>query len=134
MKFIYKDHLGFPTCGVGHLITKNDPEYDKPIGTPVTHARVMELLHADLSKVESEIHILFPDFSKYVWQCQHVLGDLCFNLGLPRLSKFKKMIAALEKDDIPVAAAELMDSKYAKQVPNQGKEKSEIIIIDWKHI
>ena len=24
---IYLDHLGYPTFGIGHLITKTDPEY-----------------------------------------------------------------------------------------------------------
>ena len=24
---IYLDHLGLPTCGVGHLIRESDPEY-----------------------------------------------------------------------------------------------------------
>ena len=28
---IYKDHLGYPTFGVGHLITKDDDEYDEPM-------------------------------------------------------------------------------------------------------
>ena len=30
---IYKDHLGLPTCGIGHLITDLDTEYGKPDGT-----------------------------------------------------------------------------------------------------
>tara|TARA_Y100001937_G_scaffold59774_1_gene82057 strand:+ start:214 stop:354 length:141 start_codon:yes stop_codon:yes gene_type:complete len=25
---IYKDHLGYPTFGVGHLVLESDPEYD----------------------------------------------------------------------------------------------------------
>jgi GH24 family phage-related lysozyme (muramidase) len=24
---IYKDHLGYPTFGIGHLVLKSDPEY-----------------------------------------------------------------------------------------------------------
>ena len=37
---IYKDHLGYPTFGVGHLITEDDPEYGEPVGTPITEERV----------------------------------------------------------------------------------------------
>ena len=37
---IYLDHLGYPTFGIGHLITKSDPEYGKPIGTAVVKKRV----------------------------------------------------------------------------------------------
>jgi GH24 family phage-related lysozyme (muramidase) len=37
---IYKDHLGYPTFGIGHLIINSDPEYGQPIGTPVSKERV----------------------------------------------------------------------------------------------
>ena len=33
---IYRDHLGYPTFGVGHLIVKDDPEYGLPEGTEVS--------------------------------------------------------------------------------------------------
>ena len=32
---IYLDHLGLPTCGIGHLITETDKEHGKPVGTVV---------------------------------------------------------------------------------------------------
>ena len=32
---IYKDHLGLPTFGIGHLITEWDEEYGKPDGTEI---------------------------------------------------------------------------------------------------
>ena len=41
---IYRDHLGFPTFGIGHLITPNDPEYRQPIGTPIKRIRVRSVL------------------------------------------------------------------------------------------
>ena len=37
---IYKDHLGYETFGIGHLVTKTDPEHGKPVGTPVSSDRV----------------------------------------------------------------------------------------------
>ena len=33
---IYKDHLGYETFGVGHLITDKDDECGQPVGTPVS--------------------------------------------------------------------------------------------------
>ena len=44
---IYLDHLGYPTFGIGHLITDNDPEYGLDEGTPIdavsyTHLRAHE--------------------------------------------------------------------------------------------
>ena len=36
VKHIYEDHLGYPTFGVGHLITEKDPEWKKSLGTEVS--------------------------------------------------------------------------------------------------
>ena len=51
---------------------------------------------------------------------QAVLLDMCFNLGWPRLSGFRKMINALAVKDFTLAAAEMMDSRWANQVPNRA--------------
>ena len=45
---IYRDHLGYPTFGVGHLIVKDDPEYGEPEGTEVSEDRVWEAFERDL--------------------------------------------------------------------------------------
>ena len=45
---IYKDHLGYPTFGVGHLVLETDPEYGQEVGTPVSEDRVTECCEKDL--------------------------------------------------------------------------------------
>ena len=30
---IYLDHLGLPTCGIGHLIVEGDDEFDCNVGS-----------------------------------------------------------------------------------------------------
>ena len=54
-----------------------------------------------------------------------VLVNMCFNLGINRLLKFKKMIAAYKAGDYELAAKEMLDSKWARQVPNRAKELAE---------
>jgi len=44
------------------------------------------------------------------------LTNMCFNLGAPRLSGFKKMWEAIEAGDYSTAAEEMLDSKWARQV------------------
>ena len=44
---VYKDHLGYPTFGVGHLVLKSDPEYGDPVGTPVSEERVTDCFRQD---------------------------------------------------------------------------------------
>ena len=33
---VYKDHLGYDTCGVGHLLVKGNPEYGCAVGTAIS--------------------------------------------------------------------------------------------------
>lgn len=56
-----------------------------------------------------------------------VLIDMCFNLGLPRLLKFKKMFAALEEQDYDKAADEMLDSKWARQVGRRATFLAEVM-------
>ena len=48
---IYLDHLGLPTCGIGHLIRESDEEHGKPVGTPITEERMTELFEEDVQTV-----------------------------------------------------------------------------------
>ena len=113
---IYKDHLGYLTFGVGHLVLNTDEEYGKEVGTPVSEKRILECLNNDVDIVCEEL-----DRNLYWWKelddnKQRVMVNMCFNLGYPRLSKFKKFLAAMEVHDFETAAIEMMDSKWANQV------------------
>ncbi len=44
-----------------------------------------------------------------------------FNMGLPRLSKFKKMKAAVDDRDWDAAANEMESSRWYRQVPNRAE-------------
>ena len=48
------------------------------------------------------------------------LSNMVFNLGLPRLLKFKKMLAALEAHDFDKAALNALDSRWATQVASRA--------------
>ena len=51
---------------------------------------------------------------------QAVIIDMCYNLGIAGLLKFKGMIKALESQDYDAAASEMIDSKWYRQVGNRG--------------
>ena len=117
---IYNYPLGCPTFGVGHLITEKDEEHGKPLGTPISEERVTECLNADVDIVCAEL-----DKNMEWWRGlndtrQRVMANMCFNLGYPRLSKFKKFLAAVQEEDWETAAVEMMDSKWATQVGDRA--------------
>ena len=117
---IYKDHLGYPTFGIGHLITENDPEHGKPDGTEISEDRVNEIFETDVAKFVSESKILFPDLDDLPDVAQQVIVNMAFNMGRPRLSKFKNFIAGVNDRDWTRAAEEMMDSRWATQVGDRA--------------
>lgn len=120
---IYKDHLGYPTFGVGHLITKDDDEYDEPMGTTVSEERVRECFERDLNTSISECEVLYGEreFGDLPDEVQQVLVNMMFNMGRPRLTGFKKFNAAIKDHDWTTAAVEGRDSRWHKQVTNRAE-------------
>ena len=112
----YEDHLGFLTLGVGHLVLDTDPEIDQPVGTPVSEERVLECLNNDIETVCDELNRNMPWWKELSDEKMRVLANMCFNLGITRLLKFRKFLAALEAGDFETAGEEMIDSKWATQV------------------
>ena len=117
---IYEDHLGLATLGVGHLILENDPEFGKPVGTPIPNETIREYLNKDIDIVCSELDRNTPWWRGLGDKRQRVLAYMCFNLGYPRLSKFKKFLGAMQEGDWETAAVEMLDSKWASQVGDRA--------------
>ena len=120
---IYQDHLGYKTFGVGHLVRESDPEFGKPVGTPVSYERVLECLESDLDVAISECKFLYGDvtWANFPNEVQEILVNMMFNLGRPRLSKFKKMNAHLMCKEWAAAAAEGRDSLWYRQVGRRAE-------------
>ena len=118
---IYNDHLGYPTFGIGHLVRDSDPEAGAALGTPVTEDRVIEAFNQDVETVLNDCTILYGDFNELPEEAQLIIANMMFNLGRPRLSKFKGMKAGVDSRDWNKAADEMIDSAWYKQVPNRAE-------------
>ena len=118
---IYLDHLGLPTFGIGHLVTESDEEYNRPVGTFITTDRVAECFNKDVGTVLEDCERLYPDFDSLPEEVQLIIANMMFNMGYPRLSKFKGMKAGVDARDWQQAADEMVDSKWYHQVTNRAK-------------
>jgi len=118
---VYLDHLGLPTVGIGHLILESDPEYGAEVGTPVTEERVTELFQQDCEIVLADCQILYPDFDDLPEEAQLIIANMMFNMGRPRLSKFKGMKRGVDTRDWDTAADEMVDSGWYRQVTNRAE-------------
>ena len=114
---VYKDHLGIETIGVGRNL----------VDRGLSDEEVDYLLTNDITIVENELDNGLSWWRDLDEVRQRALADLAFNMGLPRLHGFVKMLDALQRRDYHAAADELLDSKYAKQVGERSNRVSEMI-------
>ena len=117
---LYLDHLGLPTFGIGHLVTKSDSEYQKEVGTVVDEIRVNEVFEQDIQVTVDECKILFVDWTNLPEEVKLITANMMFNMGRPRLSKFKKMIQAIKDENWYEAGNQMQDSRWYKQVTNRA--------------
>ena len=117
---IYLDHLGYPTFGIGHLITDDDPEYGWEVGASIDTVRVYETFEQDIEGVLSDCSKLYSDFGDLPEEAQRVIANMMFNMGRTRLSKFKGMKRGVDSRNWNQAADEMVDSRWYRQVTNRA--------------
>ena len=76
----------------------------------------MQMLDEDIDIVMDELQKAVPGWEDMPSNFREALVDLAFNMGVPRLMQFKKMLASLAAGDGDNGAVELLDSRYANQV------------------
>tara|TARA_R110002110_G_scaffold147154_2_gene337560 strand:- start:278 stop:706 length:429 start_codon:yes stop_codon:yes gene_type:complete len=105
----YVCSAGYLTIGFGRNISDS--------GLGISEEEAEYLLMNDVNRTVDEVRQRWPWFDDCDKAAREVMVELCFQLGAPRLSGFVKCLAALEAGDNDTAAAELLDSKFSKQVP-----------------
>ena len=125
---IYNDHLGYATFGIGHLVVEGDEEHGKPIGTPISEERVNSVFDSDVATYVTEAKKVVPNLDTLPEEAQEVIVNMCFNMGAPRLSKFKKFIGGVNSGDWNTAAVEMMDSRWADQVGARATRLRNLIL------
>ena len=114
---VYKDTLGINTIGYGFAI--KDLVIDEDIAEMI--------LRRKLEKLVDDTNKRFSFLKDLPEQAQDVIYEMCYQLGVTGVSKFKKTLAYLENFEYKMASKEMLDSKWAKQTPNRAKKLSDII-------
>jgi len=128
---VYKDTLGIDTIGIGRNledrgISKEEldkldiPTIDHIYEYGITEADAMALAENDVQIVEEELLRAHPCVDRLDSVRQLILVDMAFNMGVPRLCKFKNMWAAVHENKFDVAAKEMLDSRWANQVKSRA--------------
>ena len=119
--FPYRCTSGKLTIGVGRNIEDNG----------ITEEEALYLLENDIRRTEKEVKAAIPCFVELDPARQIVIMNMAFNMGLPSLLGFRKMIKALPKaiitGDYKEVVAHMLDSRWADQVGDRAVELSEIM-------
>lgn len=112
----YTDTTGHLTIAYGRNLTN--------VGVSADESELM--FNNDYNKCVSNLE-KYDWFKTQNFLVKCALINMCFNLGINGLLKFKKMILFLELHDYKKAADEALKSKWANQVGNRANEVVELI-------
>ncbi|PAF49274.1 hypothetical protein BKH41_03785 [Helicobacter sp. 12S02232-10] len=83
--------------------------------------------------LKNHLEELYNELYQYRWfknldaTRQSIILDMAYNLGIPRLLLFKKMILALNSKDYSNASREMLNSSWAMQVKDRAKRLSQLM-------
>lgn len=118
---VYRCTSGKLTIGYGRNLDD--------VGVTIEEAEL--LLKNDVSTAIGNTHSIMLEYSidyKRLGVPVHsALVNFVFNVGPGTARQFKKFWSSLSRYQYYVAAAHLLDSKYARQVPNRARRVADII-------
>lgn len=112
-RYTYTDSVGVSTIGIGFNLEEG-----------FTEEECQAILQIRMRRFINELTAQIPAYTSSSCIRKIVLLDMAYNLGIGRLLKFKKMIAALDRGDYQLAAKEMLDSRYARQVKGRAKRNA----------
>ena len=117
----YKDTKGIWTVGYGHT----GPNIVEGVVWTLEKAEAQLLV--DVAQAQDHLARYLP-FTQHLDPVRlNVLVDMTFNMGMAGVLKFKGMIAAITVQDWKKAAAEMLDSKWEKDVGARAHEDAKMM-------
>lgn len=122
---------GKKTIGIGrNLDAKPFTEAERLIiknPENITKQEALFLLENDIIETIDLLGNMVRCFLKLDDERKYALIDMGFQMGVPAVCQFKKMLAAMEAGDFEKASKECLNSKYAKQTPIRTERISRLI-------
>ena len=120
---VYSDSLGFATIGYGHLVLPTD-NFVEGVAYPKEELEAVfdndfQIALTSAEELLEEIEV--PETIK------GVICEMCFQLGKPRVMKFKKMWEGLEAGNWKKMSEEMIDSNWHKQTTARCESLAELV-------
>lgn len=104
---------GYPTIGIGFCVSADR-------GAPLPRVIADRWLDHLLVEIGKGLDARIPWWRYQPDDVQRALVSMAYQLGVSGLLNFRKMLAALERGDRLQAAAEALDSRWARQTPSRA--------------
>ena len=123
-----------PTIGIGHKVLNTDAEADLSVHEVheevseeecISEGRCYELFQQDVQIAIDGCRQIYDNWEELPQEAQHVLTNMCFQLGQGGLSKFKNFKIAIEDYQWQRASEEMLDSRWNRQTPERAQRLSE---------
>ena len=123
---IYQDTEGFDTIGWGHKVVPAD---NFVADKEYTEEELQAVFDKDLSRAIAQAKQLMSqnDIDNLPETAQHVLSEMCFQLGVNGVSKFKNALAHAKNHAWDKCADELLSSRWHQQTPNRAKALADVM-------
>jgi peptidoglycan hydrolase-like protein with peptidoglycan-binding domain len=121
---VYLDSRGFPTAGIGHLLTGSHLH----VGQKVSAEQITAWFKQDVAKaIAGAKQDIGPAYDRLDEARKMVVIDMVFNLGSAGFGGFHATIHAIQTGAYAQAASNMLQSLWASQVGNRAKEDAAIM-------
>ena len=114
---VYKCTEGVDTIGYGFAI--KDLVMDEDIAEMILRRKLDALI--------DRVNKRFKFVKDLPQEGQDVIYEMCYQLGVSGVSKFKKTLAYLENNEFKMASREMLDSLWARQTSRRANELADLI-------
>lgn len=120
---VYKDSLGYPTIGYGHLVLSNEN-----FAQGLNESQANDLLAKDLASKVADAKSIYEQYGmKGNIELQKVLTQMVFQMGKGKVLQFKNTLSCMARGDYKGAASGMRNSAWYKQATSRAESLARIV-------
>jgi lysozyme len=129
---VYKCTAGCDTIGIGYNLSANPlrlppAEIKSLYEVGISHDKAIYYAKLACLQIENRLSRELRWYEDLDSNTKYVLIDMSYNMGVDGLLKFKNSLALIKDGKYTEAAKEMLESRWAKQVPNRAKSVTNIL-------
>ena len=110
--------------GIGHDVLDHE---QLELGDKISLGQASRLFTVDVNSALDGASGLIKNLQSHPEPVQVVVCSMVFQMGRRGVSKFKKMISAINKRDYELASKEILNSSWSRQTPHRAQAMALLI-------